>query len=180
MRLRIFILTLCLPLLVTACTNTRPVLSLPEQAGAEHGLLYVYRPLALSNALQTPQVRLNGQAESAVSNGEFISLPLAPGQQRLSLQLAKQDLPTVLVLQVQVQQQYFVRVDSMLDFSAEQGWQRAFQLQQVRRETALAEMQPMLQKQQKQVVSETSLEVDEADDNGSHFSIQKTQNPFAR
>ncbi len=173
-------LTLCLPLLLTACATARQPLPLPELAGAAHGLLYLYRPLALSNALQTPQLMRNGQAEAAVPNGEFIRLPLSPGQQQLSLQLAQKNLPTALDLQVQAQQLYFVRLGSTLGLSAEQSWQRDFQLQQVDRRTALAEMQPMLRKQHKPVASETETEAEKADDNGSRFSIQKTQNPFAR
>ncbi|HEY9200844.1 MAG TPA: DUF2846 domain-containing protein [Gammaproteobacteria bacterium] len=172
--------SLCLPLLITACATTQQPLSLPEQPGSGHGLLYLYRPLALSNALQTPQLMLNGQAAAAVPNGEFITLPLSAGQQRLSLQLAQHNLPTVLDLQIAPQRLYFVRLQSELDFSAEQGWQRDFQLQQVTRATALEEMQPMLRKQHKPVDSETETEVDRADDNDSRFSIQKTQNPFAR
>ena len=181
MSLRTLVLTLCLSLLATACaTTSQQSLSLPEQAGADHGLLYLYRPLALNNALQTPQLMLNGQPAVAVPNGEFIVLDLPPRQQRLSLQLTQQNLATEMTLQIQAQQLYFVRVDSNLGFSVEQGWQRAFQLQQVDRETAMIEMQPMLKKQQKQVASEAETEIGKAQDNGSRFSIQKTQNPFAR
>lgn len=180
MSFRSFVLTCCLPLLLTACATAQQPLPLPEQAGTDHGLLYLYRPLALGNALQTPQLMLNGQAGRAVPNGEFISLPLTPGQQRLSLQLAQQNLSTALDLQVQSQQLYFVRLHSSLGFSTAQGWQRAFQLQQVERETALTEMQPMLQKQHKPMASGTAVDGNSTDSNGSRFSIQKTQNPFAR
>lgn len=175
-----FLFSLCLPLLLTACATTQQPLSLPEKARADHGLLYLYRPLALSNALQTPHLMLNGQAAAAVPNGEFMTLPLSTGQQRLSLQLAQHNLPAAIDLQVAPQRLYFVRLQSELDFSAEQGWQRDFQLQQVSRATALEEMQPMLRKQHKTVDSETEAEADRADDNDSRFSIQKTQNPFAR
>jgi len=180
MFLRRFLFSLCLPLLLTACATTQQPLSLPEKTGADHGLLYLYRPLALNNALQTPQLLLNGQAAATVPNGEFITLPMSAGQQRLSLQLAQYNLPTVLELQIAPQRLYFVRLHSGLDFSVEQGWQRDFQLQQVTRATALEEMQPMLRKQHKPMDSETETEVDRADDNDSRFSIQKTQNPFAR
>jgi hypothetical protein len=172
--------SLCLPLLLTACATTQQPLLLPEQAGSGHGLLYLYRPLALSNALQTPQIMLNGRVVVAIPNGEFMTMSLPPGQQQLSLQLAQKALPTALSLQVRPQQLYFVRLASTLDFSAEQGWQRDFQLQQVRRPTALSEMQSMLRKQHKPVDSETETEADSADDNHSRFSIQKTQNPFSR
>lgn len=180
MLLRRFLFSLCLPLLITACATTHQSLLLPEQAGSDHGLLYLYRPLALSNALQTPYLMLNGQAVATVPNGEFITLPLSAGQQRLSLQLSQHNFPTLLDLQIAPQKLYFVRIHNSLGFSAEQRWQRGFQLQQVGQATALAEMQPMLRKQHKPVVSETETEADKADDNGSRFSIQKTQNPFAR
>ena len=180
MFLRRFLFGLCLPLLLTACATIQQPLLLPEQAGTGHGLLYLYRPLVLSNALQTPELMLNGRVEAAVSNGEFITLPLPPGQQQLSLQLAQKTLFTATGLQVKPQQLYFVRLESTLGFSAEQGWQRDFQLRQVSRATALSEMQAMLQKQHKPVDSETETEADRADDNDSRFSIQKTQNPFAR
>lgn len=179
MPLRRFIFTLCLSLLLTACATTQQPLPLPEQDGSDHGLLYLYRPMALSNALQTPQLILNGQAEVAVPNGEFIALPMSAGQQRLSLQQAQHNLSTVLDLHVQAQQLYFVRLHSTLSFSTQQGWQREFQLQQVDQETALVEMQPMLQKQHKSMASEAQTEADKAEDSGSRFSIQKTQNPFA-
>src|SRR6056297_2351944 len=109
MSLRIFVISLCLPLLVTACTTTQSPLSLPVQAGENHGLLYIYRPLALRNALQTPQLMLNGQTAVAVPNGEFITLDLPTGQQRLSLQLAKKNLAKAMILQIKPQQLYFVR-----------------------------------------------------------------------
>lgn len=180
MFLRRFLFSLCLPLLLTTCATTQQPLSLPEQAGPDHGLLYLYRPLALSNALQTPQLMLNGQAAATVPNGEFITLPMSAGQQRLTLQLAQYNLSTVLDMHIAPQKLYFVRLHSSLDFSSEQRWQRDFQLQQVDRQTALEEMQPMLRKQHKPVDSETEAEADRADDNDSRFSIQKTQNPFAR
>jgi hypothetical protein len=180
MFLRRFLFSLCLPLLLTACATTQQPLSLPEQAGSGHGLLYLYRPLALSNALQTPQLMLNGRIVVSIPNGEFMTLPMPPGQQQLSLQLTQKTLSTALGLQVNPQQLYFVRLQSTLGFSAEQGWQRDFQLQQVSRATALSEMQSMLRKQYKQLASETETEADRADDNDSRFSIQKTQNPFAR
>ena len=180
MFLRRFLFSLYLPLLLAACATTQQPLSLPEQAGSDHGLLYLYRPLALSNALQAPQLILNGQAEATVPNGEFITLPMSAGQQRLSLQLAQHNLTSVLDMQIEPQKLYFVRLHNSLGFSAEQRWQRDFQLQQVGQATALAEMQAMLRKQHKTVVSETEAQADRADDNGSRFSIQKTQNPFAR
>lgn len=173
-------LAVCLPLLVTACATTQQQIVLPEQAGVDHGLLYLYRPLALNNALQTPQLMLNGQAAATVPNGEFITLPLPPGQQQLSLQLTQKVLSTVVGLQVKPQQLYFVRLESTLGFSAEQGWLRDFQLQQVDRETAIMEMQPMLQKQHKQLASEAETDTGKAQDNANRFSIQKTQNPFSR
>lgn len=180
MFLRRFLFSLCLPLLLTACATTQQPLSLPEQARPGHGLLYLYRPLALSNALQTPQLVLNGRVEAAIPNGEFMTFSLPPGQQQLSLQLTQKTLSTALGLQVTPRQLYFVRLKSTLGFSAEQGWQRDFQLQQVSRATALTEMQSMLRKQHKPMDSETETEADSADDNDSRFSIQKTQNPFAR
>lgn len=180
MHLRSIVLFLCLPLILAACATAQQTLSLPEQAGMNHGLLYIYRPLALRNALQTPKLLLDRQTAVAVPNGEFITLDLPAGEQRLSLQLAQQNLATAMILQIQPQQLYFVRVDSRLDFSVEHGWQRAFQLRQVNRETAMIEIQPMLQKQQKQVASEAGTATGKAQDNGSRFSIQKTQNPFAR
>lgn len=180
MPLRLCVFILCLPLLLMACATTHQPLSLPDQAEGDHGLLYLYRPLALSNALQSPQLMLNGQAAVTVPNGEFVALPLSPGKQLLSLQLANKDLATVLGLQIKPQQLYFVRLHSKLSFSAEQSWQRDFQLQQVNRATALAEMQAMLRKQHKQIVGETEAEADRTEDSGSRFSIQKTQNPFAR
>lgn len=180
MCLRSFVLFLSLPLLLTSCATTQQSLPLPGQAGEAHGLVYIYRPLALNNALQTPQLMLNGRIEAIVPNGEFITLDLPPGQLRLSLQLPQQNLATSITLQIQAQQLYFVRVDSNLGFSVEQGWQRAFQLQTVDRETAMMEMQSMLQKQQNQVTSETGIDAGRANDDDSHFTIQKTQNPFAR
>lgn len=180
MPLRLFMLTLCLPLFLTACTTTQQPLPLrlSDQVRTDQGMLYLYRPQTLRNVLQLPQLMINGRAEAVLSSGELIRLSLVPGQQRLSLQLAQQNLETVLDLHVQAQQLYFVRLHSALSFSAQQGWQREFHLQQVDQETALAEMQPMLRKQHKPVASET--EAEKADDNGSRFSIQKTQNPFAR
>ncbi len=182
MPLRLFMLILCPPLFLTACTTTQQplTLSLSDQVRTDQGMLYLYRPQALRNVLQSPQLMLNGRAEAVLSSGELIRLPLVPGQQRLSLQLAQQNLPTALDVHVQAQKLYFVRLHSALSFSAQQGWQREFHLQQVDQETALAEMQPMLQKQHKLMVSEAETEADKTEDRGSRFSIQKTQNPFAR
>lgn len=179
MSLRSFVFILCLPLLLMACATTHQPLSLPEQAGSDHGLLYLYRPLALGNALQSPQLMLNGQAEAVIANGEFIALALPPGQQRLSLQLA-QHASSVLGLQIAPQQLYFVRLDSTLGFSTERAWQRRFQLKQVEQSTALAEMQSMLRKRHNPSASEAAIEAGRAEDNDNGFSIQKTQNPFAR
>lgn len=179
MPLRLFVLILCQPLFLTACTTTQQPLPLSDQIRTDYGMLYLYRPQALHNALQSPRLIFNGRAEAALPSGELIRLPLVPGQQRLSLQLAQKNLATALDLHVQAQQLYFVRLHSTLSFSAQQGWQREFQLQQVDQETALTEMQPMLHKQHKLMVREAETEADKADDRGSRFSIQKTQNPFA-
>jgi len=103
-------------LLSSACsTKNSTVLFTPPAAEPGQAIVYIYRPSAMTNALYSPGLNIDGEFKLYTKNGISSRLSLAPGKHTFELQQEKKYsdlLPVKLTLEAGTIS--YVRVDTSL------------------------------------------------------------------
>ena len=170
-------------LLGMACSSNGPIF-IPADPGAQHALLYLYRPYDVSNLMLSPEIVVS-QESVRLANGEYRALALSPGSYTLKLGAVEgytEASETELV--AEAGRVHYLRLDASMKMQTGvrySAYQRGFRLTPV--EAAVAQRQLSGLKdaagQQAMECSSCSLE-QPAEEEEATFSTDKTDNPFGR
>jgi hypothetical protein len=165
-------------LFIAACTN-REATFVPAPQDADKGsVVYIYRPSAATNFMMSPKVVIDGNEKFSISSGDYRYVYLAEGNHKVGLNPADQYMtdPAV-VITIEADQSYYLRVNTSLKFEAEKMNTRRFWIEKVSGKQALDEIAATRYSgpQRQQAAAEQS--EDAATNTG--FSIDKARDPFS-
>ncbi len=170
-------------LLSSACsTKKSTVLFTPPAAEPDQAIVYIYRPSAMTNALYSPGLNINGEFKLYTKNGMNSRLSLEPGEHSFEFQTEKKysDLiPVKLTLDAGTIN--YIRVDTSLEIKNTAGYEpyaRSFKLTPVEAKLAEKEIAECCLDSNTKSAEETKTVLPQEDTNGG-FSVDKTQNPFS-
>jgi Protein of unknown function (DUF2846) len=171
-------------LFLVACTPKQIVFEAMQSSAEKGSIVYVYRPLAMANAMISPVLLLNGDVVSELKSGSYLYRHVIPGQQILSLDLGgRYKGNKSIVLDVKPNRAYFIRVISELRFEMNKPYMRAFNLESVDSSIALLELASISVERKSQLSFKENEVQGEASSEGvedARFSIENTRNPFSR
>jgi hypothetical protein len=162
----------------SAATFTPPAAE-PGQAS-----VYIYRPSAMSNALYSPGLNIDGEFRLYTRNGVSSRIALLPGKHVFEFQAEESysDLSPV-TLTLEAGKIYFIRVTTSLKIKSitadYQPYTRSFKLTPVAEQLAVKEIAECCLDNRSRTADKTETGSTEKG-NGDSFSIDKTQNPFSR
>ncbi len=168
-------------LLLIACSNRSTFAPLQPEAGNE-AVIYIYRPASIANIAVNPQFELNGKNLFTLPNGQHQLIRLAEGEYQFNLKLDERYIGNQsILLKVEPQQHYFLRVTTQVKFEKNRPFTRRFDIQQVDNPIALNEIRQTR-------YGGKILNADQPDNSGDaqpqpkedSFSISKTRNPFSK
>jgi hypothetical protein len=175
-------LTFC-AIFISACSaaeNTKTFI--PETADADLAIVYLYRPVVMSNAIYSPGLYVNGELKLSIKNGQSARLTLAPGEVTFEIEPDK-NYPglTRLTLDLTAGSSYFIRVDSTLKIehaASYEPYRRSFNLTRIDDEFAIRQIAACCvdEESKTNTVPDSPSTTINTDDG---FSVNKTQNPFA-
>jgi hypothetical protein len=163
--------------MVAACSNQASTFVPAPQDADKGSIVYIYRPYATSNLMMSPEVMIDDVERFSIGNGDYRYLYLKTGRHTVGLNPTGQyKTDAVLVLSVEADNSYYLRVQTLLKFEPDTMNTRKFWIEEVAEKQALREIAdtgysgPMQQSMDGQT-----------EDGGSMqgFSVDKTRDPFA-
>jgi len=176
------IFTIISILLCAACSTTNGTATFkPVTAKADQAVIYIYRPSAMSNALYSPGINVDGEFKLYAKNGINSKLILTPGEHTFEFQDDKSYaglLPITLTLEAG--STTYLRVGTSLKIENSVGYEpyaRSFALTHADEATAIKEIAECCTDKPEHL--EDKNKASAVDESGDGFSVDKTQNPFS-
>ena len=172
-------------LLLSACStinNTATFTPAPATGDPDHATVYIYRPSAMSNALYSPGLNVDGEFRLYTRNGVNSLISLPAGEHVFEFQAEKKYSElTPITLSLDAGLIYFIRVTTTLKINDTVGYEpyvRSFKLTRVNEQQAVKEIAECCLDDGSETLDKS--ETKPADEEtGSGFTVDKTQNPFS-
>ena len=166
-----------------ACSATKGAATFtPITAEADQVVVYIYRPLVLSNAMYSPDLYVNDKFILSIQNGNNIRLSLKPGEYKFEIEPDKNYSGlTTLSRNLDAGTAYFIRVGTSLTIRSSTNYEpykRSFDLIMVEEKTAGNEIAECCVTKNKKVANKSEIELIKKESNDGFF-VDKTQNPFS-
>ncbi len=180
--IKLKILLLVCSLLISACSSHRSTFTLQQPEVDNSSVIYIYRPASLSNIAVSPQIELDGKKQFTLSNGQHQFIQLPEGKYQFDLALDERYTGNQsLMLKVESQQHYFLRVTTQVKFEKNRPYTRRFDIQRVDNSIALNEIRQTRYGGETQVAAQSRNSGDaQPQPKEDSFSISKTRNPFSK
>ncbi len=166
-----------------ACSTTKGAATFtPITAEADQVVVYIYRPLVLSNAMYSPDLYINDKFKLSIKNGNNLRLSLKPDEYKFEIEPYKNYSGlTTLSLNLNAGATYFIRVDTSLNIISSTNYEpykRSFDLVKVEKQIAVKEIAECCVTKNKKIADKSEVKSIEKESNEG-FSVDKTQNPFS-
>ena len=145
-------------------------------------MVYIYRPVAVSNALYSPDLYLNEEYKFTVKNGKKSRLNLVPGNYVFELEPGGDYKGlTKITMSLTAGKTYYIRVDTTLKINSSSNYEpynRTFNMIKVDEILAQQQITECCLNNDSDTESPAQNK-DSKDETESSFSVDKTQNPFS-
>ena len=168
---------------ISGCSATESTKTfIPEAAEPDLAIIYIYRPVVMSNAIYSPGLYLAGEQKLSIKNGQIARLTLPPGEATFEIEPDKNYMGlTRLTLNLIAGTTNYIRVDSTLKIehaASYEPYQRSFNLTRIDEELAIRQIAVCCVDEAGETKANpespsTTINTDDG------FSVYKTQNPFS-
>ena len=170
----IFLLVL---LTASACSNRASTFVAAPQDPDKGSVVYIYRPSSTMNFMMSPSVVIDGNEKFRIGSGDYRYVYLQAGDHTIGLEPTDQYFTDpAKTLSVESGKRYYLRVSTMLKFETDKMNTRRFWMDIVEDTEAIKEIADTGYAGPKSRSADLETKQEQG---GDHFSVDKTQDPFA-
>ncbi len=169
--------------LLSACNTTKSINTfIPAAVKADQAVVYIYRPITMTNALHSPGLTIDDEFKLYLKNGSNTRLSLNPGKHQFEFQPEKKySKLTPVSFKLDAGNNYYIRVNTSLKLKSNEGYQpyeRNFGLTQVVESLAIKEIAECCLTNDKKT-NDIKIKTPDDKQTDEGFSVDKTQSPFS-